>query len=178
MNNLKLSAILREAADVVSFSATTMSTAASTSYAQSTKAGPDIKRKFWLVKIGDVDRSNASGCETVKGSQSLHSISGFCRQNPTQVKKRGLSCYCIACIKGHWRSCVNKVYVQKWAHLTLKPISDLPKESYAEDYEDDDGMLEGSLDMLGELLCEGDNFAVNAKAKNEEGVEFYLLKCV
>ena len=61
-------AILREAADVVNFLATTMSTAASTTYEQSTKAGPDIKRKFWLVEIGDVDRSNASDCETVKGS--------------------------------------------------------------------------------------------------------------
>ena len=172
-------AILRQEADVVNFLTTTKSNGASTSYAQSTKAGPDIKRKFWLlVKFGDVDRSNAWGCETVKGSQSLHIISGFCHQDPTQVKKRGLSCYYIACIKGHWRSCANKLYVQKWTHLTLKPISELAKESYAEDYEDDDGKFEGSLDMLGELLCEGDNFAVNAEAGNEEGVEFFLLKCV
>ena len=70
------------------------------------------------------------------------------------------------------------MYVQKWAHLTLKPISDYLKESYVEDYEDDDGMFEGSLDMLGELLCEGDNFVVNAEDVNEEDSEFYLLKCL
>lgn len=73
---------------------------------------------------------------------------------------------------------MNKLYVQKWTHLTLKPISELAKESYVEEYQIDDGMFEGSLDMLGELLCEGDNFVVNVEATNEEGVEFYILKCL
>ena len=38
--------ILRQAADVVAFLMRTMSNAASSSYAQSTKVGPTINRKF------------------------------------------------------------------------------------------------------------------------------------
>ena len=31
-----------------------------------------------------MDRYNAWGCETVEGSRSLHSISGFCHRDPGQ----------------------------------------------------------------------------------------------
>ena len=159
---------------MVAFLMRRMSNVASSSYAQSTKVGSTINRKFWLTR-GDVDRYNAWGCEIVEGSHSLHSISGFCRHDPTQVRTRWLSCFCDACIRGHWRSCCNKAYVAKWTHLKLKPLSEVLEET--EECEDDAAMFEGSLDMLSEYLSEGDNFAVNAEAGNKEGVEFYLLRC-
>lgn len=123
-----------------------------------------------------MDRSNLWGCETVKGSRSLHCISGFSRRDPTQVRTRLLSCFCDACIRGHWRTCCSKSYVGKWTHLVLKPLSEVPEE--AEVPEDDAAMFEGCHDMLSDYLTEGDNFAVvNAEAENEEGVEFFLLRC-
>ena len=51
--------ILRQATDVVDFLKGTISHGASSSYAQSTKVGPDINRTFWLIKPKDVDRSKA-----------------------------------------------------------------------------------------------------------------------
>ena len=60
--------ILRQAANVVDFLKITMSHGASSSYAQSTKVGPDINKTFWLIKPKYLDRSKAWGCEIVKGS--------------------------------------------------------------------------------------------------------------
>ena len=167
--------VLRQAADAVAFLTRTMSNDVCSSYAQPTKAGPPINRKFWLVKEGDVDRSNLWGCETVQGSRSLHCISGFSRHDPSQLRTRQLSCFCDACIRGHWRTCCSKSYVDKWTHLVLKPLDEVPEE--IEVPEDDAAMFEGSHDMLSDYLTEGDNFAVNAEADNEEGVEFFLLRC-
>lgn len=168
--------ILRKAADVVDFLKKTMSHGASSSYAQSTKKGPDTNRIFWLIKPEDVDRSKAWGCETVKGSRSMHSICGFSHHDVTQLKTRRLSCFCNACMRKKWRSCCNKTYVKKWQHIKLKPH--LGNEIPADEAHADGAMFEGGEDMLSQLILEGDNYAVNVDDQNDEGVDFYILKCV
>ena len=67
---------------------------------------------------------------------------------------------------------------KKWKNLSLKPLSQDSEDISLEECEDDVGMFEGSSDMLSDFLSAGDKFVVNAEADNEEGVEFYLLKCI
>lgn len=122
-----------------------------------------------------MDRSNIWGCEIVQGSRSLHCISRFSCHDPIQVRTRLLSYFCDACIRGHWMTCCSKSYVGKWTHLVLKALYEVSKEIKVR--EDDVVMFEGSHDMLCDYLSEGDNFVVNAKADNKEGVKFVILRC-
>ena len=134
--------ILQQAVDVVQFLERTMAHGASSSYAMGTKEAMGISRKFWLVKVEDVDRSKSWGCEQIQGSQSLHSICGFSRHDVSQLNTRKLSRFCNACIRGHWRSCHNKAYVQNWQHLTLKPklVDVIPEDEVQPDF----AMFEGA----------------------------------
>lgn len=168
--------ILRNATDVVDFLTKTMPHGACSSYAKSKQAALDIRRTYWLIKIGDVDRSKAWGCETIQGSQSMHSICGHSRHDGTQLKTTTLSCFCNACIRRQWRSCCNKAYAKKWEHITLEPKlgDEIPSDEAQGDY----AMFEGDQDTLRQLLIEGDNYAVNADQHNDEGVDFYILKCI
>jgi hypothetical protein len=56
----------------------------------------EIKRKFWLIER--VDRSNPHSCETIPGSRSLYSISGFSAAAPTKLMVRELSYFCASCM--------------------------------------------------------------------------------
>ena len=75
-----------------------------------------------------------------------------------------------------WRSGCNKTYVKKWKHFKLKPH--LGNEIPINEVDLDGTMLKGGEDMLNQPILEGDNYAMNVDNQNDEGVDFYILKCV
>lgn len=84
---------LQKAEEVVKFLEETLSVRVPSSYRKEKSA---INCKFWLIE--GVDRSNPHNCETILGSRSLHSISGFSPADPTKLMVQELSCFCASCM--------------------------------------------------------------------------------
>lgn len=160
---------LQCAADVVPFLRETMSDGAIATYAS--KVRP-VTRVFWEVKVGDVDRSNRWDCKAVEGARGLHCVSGYSLRDGNAFRCRQFSCFCTACLQGHWRRCSNNAHVTKWEYVTLQPSEDANPDDEIEDF-----AYEGHHDDLSDALLIGDNFAVIAPPDNKELADFFVLKC-
>ena len=80
----------------------------------------EANRFFWEIPK-DCMRERTFDCETVKGSQSLHSIYSFSIADPTLLFVRKLSCFCAYCFDFDCTNCVNKSHVEGWELVKLKP---------------------------------------------------------
>lgn len=171
---------MQNAHDAVSFLNETMAGAVDTNFE---KTGiKEVKRYFWEIPK-DIMRQRSYHCETVQGSQALHSIYSFAIADPTQLFVRKLSCFCAYCLDGNSMHCVNTSHVENWDLVKLKPY-DLQEvadhmtnheEHNVPDDEDWEEAVEG--EGFGDLIRPGDNFVVPALEGNTEGVEFYILQC-
>ena len=89
-------------------------------------------------------------------------------------------------MSGLWRRCKNKLHIEEWKYVSIKPLAEsLNAERDNEEDDEDDGysnfvpmsqvsnlpLFEGSPEMLCGMLSIGDNFEVKAAE------DFYLLKC-
>ena len=69
--------------------------------------------------------------------------------------------------------------MEMWQYHTLEPL-DNDSQSYkdSDDEEFHGATYAGHHDSLSDALTPRDNFAVISEENNEEGVDFYILKCV
>ena len=89
------------------------STRVANSYHQS-RTNP-ISRVFWNIGEFEVDlRDSSMKCRTLPRSKSLYSIMGFSMTDPTLIRTRELSCFCVPCVDGNWLSCENPSHVHEW----------------------------------------------------------------
>lgn len=130
------------------------------------------ERLFWEIKLGDVNRENRWDCDAVPNARSMHSVRGYSKENCSSIAYRKLSCYCSACMQNQWRKCSNKTHVTSWSFHKIT-LSDGGNS----DDELEEPKYEGHYEALSEAIEVGDNFALNAEDGNEEGVDFYLIKC-
>lgn len=167
---------MQNAHDAVSFLNDTMAGRVDTNFE---KTGiKDVNRYFWEIPK-DSMRQRTYECETVKGSQALHSVYSFAVADPTQLFVRKLSCFCAFCLDGDSLNCVNKSHVEDWELVKLKPYDlQVVRESMMDlDLRDEDWEESVEGEGFGDLIRPGDNFAVPAMEGNGEGVEFYVLQC-
>ena len=78
-------------------------------------------------------------------------------------------------MQGKWQQCAKKTHVEAWKYHLIEPIKD---EEDSDDEDLDEALYEGNHDFLSGALSVGENFAMNAEVDNEEGADFYLLKCI
>ena len=109
----------------------------------------------------------------------MHYVNGYSENNTCALQSKWLSCFCFSCRLGHWRRCINRSHVKTWQYHTLDPL-DNDSQSYkdSDDEEFHGATYAGHHDSLSDALTPGDNFAVISEENNEEGVDFYILKCV
>ena len=146
----------------------------------------NTQRVFWLIGIDDVQCNLQWDCERIVGSHSFHCTDGYSKDNRCTVRFWTLSCFCDPCMSGLWRRCKNKLHIEEWKYISIKPFAE--SLNAERDNEEDDGysnfvpmsqvsnlpLFEGSPEMLCGMLSIGDNFAVKAAKAKED---FYLLKC-
>jgi hypothetical protein len=85
---------------------------------------PPLSRVFWHIGEKEVDHHEKSvKCNTLPGSKSLYSIMGFSMSDPTLLRTRALSCFCVPCIDGQWADCENPSHVQDWEVQRLVPVN-------------------------------------------------------
>jgi hypothetical protein len=81
---------------------------------------PPLSRVFWHIGEKEVVYTDWSiRYNTLPGSKSLYSIMGFSETDPTLLRTRALSCFCIPCVDGDWANCVNSSHVQGWDVMRL-----------------------------------------------------------
>jgi len=136
-----------------------------------------LQRVFWEIKVGDVNRNHGFDCRIVIGSHSMHSIRSMSHRNNVLLQVRDFSYFCCHCINGTPSAYVSIDYVKPWKLVSLKPCD---TSNVLCDMELDDlawGMGSGRNGFAANLEV-GDNFTIRAKARNEEGADFYILKCL
>lgn len=140
---------------------------------------PSLSRVFWHIGEDEVDHGDKSiHCKTLPGSKSLYSIMGFSDTDPTLLRTRALSCFCIPCVDCDWANCENLSHVQGWDVKRLVPDSAGAVAEVIEELDDEANWMHDGVSMsLGDLVDVGDNFMIPAEDDNEDGVEFYILQC-
>lgn len=169
---------MQNAHDVVCFLNETMAGSVDTNYEKTGIA--EVNRFFWEIPKDPALRHRTYDCETVQGSQALHSIYSFSIADPTQLFVRKLACFCAHCLDGDTNHCENTSHVDNWDLVKLKPFDLHHVRQHmlhhdGEEGEDWEDVIEG--EGFGDLIRTGDNFAVPAIEGNDEGVDFYVLQC-
>ncbi|KAL3696603.1 hypothetical protein R1sor_010679 [Riccia sorocarpa] len=138
----------------------------------------NVRRFFWEIKVGEVDRSKELDCLPIKGTRSLHCFHGYSRVNPTLLKTRELSCFCPSCVDDEGVNCPNKRYTGDWKLENVHPLKLTDVSAYAEELGAGLGQAtdwgEGSIADLVEV---GKFFAVEAEASNEFNADFWIMQC-
>ena len=134
----------------------------------------DTRRVFWEVGIDEVKRDISWDCHPIPNLRQVHSVRGFWETNGHCIGVRQLSCFCYECIQGKWRRCVNTSWVHHWVYHSLL---DIVEGEAVSDRDISNFTYQGSADILTDVLCVDDNYAVNAEEGNSEGSDFFFLKC-
>ncbi len=132
-----------------------------------------LRRVFQLVKVEDVSQnSNSFNCDYIKGTMKIHSICATNKHNLTTLMVKDLACFCSYCLEGQWAKCKNVHWIGNWVLKQLQPI-DIKAIRIAM-FNDWDGQWDYDVDgdALAATLVIGDNFVVNAEARNLEDVDF------
>ena len=168
---------LQNAEHVVQYLKENYSERVASTYAQS-KTNP-ISRVFWNIGEFEVDHRDTSlKCRTLPGSKSLYSIMGFSMTDPTLIRTRELSCFCIPCIDGLWTDCENSSHVQEWKVQRLNPLNASALAPQIAMLDDEANWIHDGVSVeIGDLVRVGDNFMIPAECDNEDGVDYYILQC-
>ena len=153
---------LQNAEHVVQYLKENYSERVASTYTQS-KTNP-ISRVFWNIREFEVDhRDSTLKCCTLPGSKSLYSIMGFSLTDPTLIRTRELSCFCIPCIDGNWNDCENSSYVQEWKIQRLNPFSASSLAPQIAMLDDEANWIHDGVSVeIGDLVGVGDNFMIPA----------------
>jgi hypothetical protein len=135
-------------------------------------------RFFWHIKFIDVDRNSTTyACEAIEGTMKIHSICGMNKNWMTQFLVEALVCFYVDCLNGQWECCLNLPWIGDWIPRHLMPIDNkFIKKTMLDNWDGHRSFgIEG--DDLVAMLEIADNFVVNVKIGNVEGVDFYLICC-
>lgn len=96
------------------------------------------------------------------------------QRDPTIFTRRH-SCFCVGCVHGDWADCQFIGWADRWHEQILRPLqgprdTSMPMDAVEMRFSED-------ADSLTDLLAEGDDFAVIAEDGNDEGVDYYILRC-
>jgi hypothetical protein len=136
-----------------------------------------MKRLFWLVGVDDIDQNITYACDPIPGTPKMHSVCAMNQYDVTTLMIKNLACFCCFCMVREWFACLYVQWIREWKPKTLKLIdtrfaqSIMEEEDVHWDYGEDGNALATCLEI-------GDNFAVNAIANNDEGQEFWIIKCL
>jgi hypothetical protein len=171
---------LANAAQVVDFLQEKYTERVQSSYKRTKmNTAPPLSRVFWHIGEKEVVHSDRSiRCNTLPGSKSLYSIMGFSEIDPTLLRTRALSCFCIPCVDGDWANCLNLSHVQGWNVERLVPERATSVAAQMEEIDDEGNWVHDGVSLeLGDLVEVGDNFMIPAEEENEDSVDFYILQC-
>jgi hypothetical protein len=119
-------------------------------------------------------------CDTIKGSQDIHSIRYVNSSDVNKLLKKHLACFYCHYLDGNFTTCVNLAWANKsWdvKFLNTSNPSYVHSAIQSSTYENEWDQLGECGEYLANCFEVGDNFAVNAKESNEEDVNFYLVLC-
>ncbi|KAL3676804.1 hypothetical protein R1sor_026752 [Riccia sorocarpa] len=138
----------------------------------------EVRRFFWEVKVGEVNRSKRYDCLPIEGTRKLHCFYGFNQLNPTLLKVREMCCFCPSCIDEDWENCTKYEYT---GPLTLHNVHPR-KPADVIDYVGAIGHGQGIGDQweegtIADVVEVGDFFAVEAEWPNDFSAEFWILQC-
>ncbi|KAL3701494.1 hypothetical protein R1sor_019516 [Riccia sorocarpa] len=133
---------------------------------------------FWEVKVGEVDRSKELDCLPIKGTRSLHCFHGYSRSNPTLLRIKELSCFCVVCVDDEGVRCPTQAYIRKWKLESIHPIKPQDVIAFVEEIGSGVGQgVDWSEGSIVELIEVGDFFAVEAEVPNEFNADFWIIQC-
>ncbi|CAM6102026.1 unnamed protein product [Calypogeia fissa] len=136
-----------------------------------------VRRLFWEIPVGAVDRTKKWDCDPVKGVRSLHCFDGFSNKMSTLLRVRELCCFCPHCLDDDYEACENKAWVGRFKLEMIKGV--LPADVRQEVIEM--GVGEGGNDCedgsLGSLVQVGEFYAVEAALPNKWNATFYIMQC-
>ncbi|CAM6081914.1 unnamed protein product [Calypogeia fissa] len=135
-----------------------------------------VRRLFWEIPLGDVNRNKKWDCDPIKGSRKLHCFDGFSSKLSTLLQVRELCCFCPHCVDDDYTACENKAMVGQFRFEMIQGV--LPGDVKQEVL--DLGVGEGGKDRegsLGELVQVGDFYAVEAALPNKWNASFYIMQC-
>jgi hypothetical protein len=95
---------LQSIADIVSFLREKLSQRPAIAYADKRPVSPT----FWHIQAADIDREHEYDCEPIIGCQHMHSIRSIGTMDVNKLLKRGLACFCPACIDYIWGECESR----------------------------------------------------------------------
>jgi hypothetical protein len=107
----------------------------------------------------------------------LHSILATNKNNLATLMVKDLACFCTFCINGKWVDYQNLQWIGHWVPKILQLV-DIGSVRNAM-YDDWDGKWDYNVDgiALATTLEIGDNFTMNAKIGNSQGVGFWVACC-
>jgi hypothetical protein len=81
-----------------------------------------IRKHFWDIEVGAIDRTRLFSCATVAGSRGIHQVCSLTNKDPTIIQFRQLSCSCLACIsRTPTYECEQTEHVPPWRLYRLQP---------------------------------------------------------
>lgn len=95
----------------------------------------------------------------------------------TQLLVETLACFCVDFLYGQWECCLNLPWIGDWIPRHLMPIDNkFVKETMLDNWDGDMSFGTKGDDLAAKFEI-ADNFVVNVKIGNVEGVDFYLICC-
>lgn len=134
-----------------------------------------VRRIFWEIPQGAVNRRRKWDCDPIKGCRDLHCFDGFSPQLSTLLQVRELSCFCPSCVDDDPRNCDNEEWAGKYRLEMVKGV--LPSDVRAEVQNIGEGEGEVDEGSLAECIKLGDWYACHAHPDNQYGVDFYVYQC-
>jgi hypothetical protein len=132
------------------------------------------------VNKSNVDQQAMYICDTIEGSQDIHSIQFVSSSDVNKLLKKHLACLCCHYLDGNITTCVNLGSTNKsWdvKFLNSNNPSYVHSTIQFNTYENEWDQLGECGKYLANCLEVGDNFVVNAEEGNEEDVNFYIVLC-
>ena len=97
----------------------------------------NTQRVFWLISKDDVQHNFQWDCEPITGSLSFYCVDGYSKEDKCTVRFCTLSCFCEPCMSGLWRRCKNRMYIEEWKDVSIKPLPKSDNRATEDDQDDD-----------------------------------------
>jgi hypothetical protein len=166
---------LQCAQDVVDLLAEKLSYRPESSYSGKRKP---LRRFFWHIPEGSVDRTSVHACDIIPGCREYHSIMAVNKNCMTNLMIKKLSCFCVFCLDSTWSECENMSWTGEWEPRYLQPENtSFIRDCLASGGDDMWGNYQDDAELLAATVDIGDNFALNAAKGNSEGCDYWIINC-
>lgn len=136
-----------------------------------------VRRMFWEIPVGAVNRRKKWDYDPIKGSRSLHCFDGFSSRLSTLLQVRELCCFCHHCVDDEPLQCENRLWTGDFQLQNVRGVLPSDVRPEVEEIGMGQGLLEWEDGSLAELIQLGEFFAIKAEEGNKWDVEFYILQC-